>query len=44
MENLKIKLKEKIEKEWNIKIGDGLLEEIINAEQRIKMLKKMEYI
>lgn len=41
MEKLKELLKEKIKKEWNIEIGEGLLEEIIHNEQRMKMFKKI---
>lgn len=44
MEKLKMKLKERIEKEWNLEVADGLLEEIIHDEQRMKMFKEMGYI
>lgn len=44
MENLKEKLKTRIEKEWNLEVGDGLLEEIIHNEERLKMFKEMGYV
>lgn len=44
MKDLKELLKEKVKKEWDIEIGDGILEEIIHNEQRMKLFKKMGYI
>lgn len=44
MKNVKEILKEKIEKEWNLEVADGLLEEIIHDEQRMKMFKEMGYV
>ena len=44
MENLKEILKNKIKSEFDIEIGENLLEKIIHDKQRIKMFKEMGYI
>lgn len=44
MEKLKQKLKERIEMEWRLEVSDGLLEEIIHNEERLKMFKEMGYV